>query len=284
MLRASHANSWYPTGGALTSMLTDAMSHVQITDSPGLVRAIIVPHAGYRHCVTTSLHAFAQVKPELYDRVFVLGPSHRTRIPCCTIADATRAESPYGEIPFDIETVNTLIKDFPHLFSRLDVKTSEIEHSLEMEFPLLKFIFQTKPFQMIPIMVGGIETEECREVAAALSKYADRRTLFVISSDFCHWGDKFNYTYLPKVPGQIFEKIERLDRLGAEKISTGDPSQFAAYIEETRNTICGRRPILIMMNLFPGMRAEWPHYSHSSDITSRNDSAVSYIAGVIRTD
>jgi AmmeMemoRadiSam system protein B len=284
MLRASHADSWYPTGSALTSMLTAAASKAQVSPSPGLIRAIVVPHAGYRYCVETSMYAFTQLRPELYDRVFVLGPSHSTRISCCTIADATSAESPFGPIPFDTKAAAALVTEHPRLFEKLDVRTAEIEHSLEMEFPLLKFIFQAKPFQIVPIMIGSIGPDKCREVAAALQKFVEPRTLFVISSDFCHWGDRFRFTFLPDVPGEVWQKIERLDRWATEKISTGDPSQFAAYLDETRNTICGRYAILIMMSLFPGSRIDWPHYSQSSNITSRRDSSVSYMAGVVRTD
>jgi AmmeMemoRadiSam system protein B len=284
MLRAAHADSWYPTGPALASMLADAASRVQAAPSAGLVRAIVVPHAGYRYCVQTSMHAFAQLRPELYDRVFVLGPSHSTPIACCTIADATSAESPLGPIPFDTDAVAALLAEHPKLFEKLDRRTAEIEHSLEMEFPLLKFVFQAAPFKIVPIMVGSIGPAKCCEVAAALKKFAEPRTLFVISSDFCHWGDRFRYTYLPEVPGEVWQKIERLDRWATERISTGDPAEFACYLDETRNTICGRHPILIMMHLFPGSRIEWPHYSQSSNITSRHDSSVSYMAGVLRTD
>lgn len=32
-----------------------------------------------------------------------------------------------------------------------------------------------------------------------LAKYADDpRTLFIVSSDFCHWGTRFNYTFTDK--------------------------------------------------------------------------------------
>jgi AmmeMemoRadiSam system protein B len=169
-------------------MLTQAMLSASFAESPGHLRAIVVPHAGYRHCIQTSVHAFAQVKPDLYDRVFVLGPSHRISIECCTIAEADRAETPFGEIPFDMPVVHGLVDRFPDLFAKLDAETAAIEHSLEMEFPLLKFVFKEKAFRMAPIMVGRIGFDKCREVAAALSPFADERTLFVISSDFCHWG------------------------------------------------------------------------------------------------
>jgi AmmeMemoRadiSam system protein B len=259
------------------------MSRIPTVQAPGLVRAIIVPHAGYTYCVETSLHAFAQVDPSLYDRVVVLGPSHRVPISCCTIADGTTAECCYGNIPFDMEMVEALVKNHRDMFVKLALREAEIEHSLEMEFPLLKFVFGDKPFKIVPIMVGSIGAAKSAQVAAALEPFADPRTLFVISSDFCHWGSRFGYQYLPNDPGAIYEKIERLDRMATEKISTGDPNQFAQYLEETKNTICGRWPITIMMNVFHGWTASWPRYSQSSNITSRNDSSVSYMAGVIRT-
>jgi AmmeMemoRadiSam system protein B len=265
-------------------MLNNALSGVKVTESPGLVRAIVSPHAGYEYCVATALHAYVQIKPDLYDCVFILGPSHGTRIPCCTIADATTAETPFGAIPFDTEAAQALVTEHPNLFSRLDIRTAEIEHSLEMEFLLLKFIFKTKPFKIVPIMVGSIGPDKCGEVASALARFVDPRTLFVISSDFCHWGDRFGYTYLPEGPGEVWQRIEQLDRNGMEQIATSDPATFAAYLDKTRNTICGRYPILIMLALFPGLRIDWPDYSQSSHITSRSDSSVSYAAGVGRTD
>ena len=284
MLGASHAGSWYPTGKALDKMLNSAMAEVRYKPEPGHVRAIIVPHAGYRFCVKTSLHAFAQLNPEDYDRVVVMGPSHRLAIDYCTIADARAAETPYGPIPFDTAMADELISKHPKMFKKLDIQTSENEHSLEMEFPLLKFIFKSKEFKIVPIMVGHVGPEKCRELAEALEPFYDKRTLLVISSDFCHWGERFRYQYLPDTPGEIYERIEALDREATVQIATGDPSKFADYLSKTHNTICGRFPILVMMNLIKGMHASFPHYSHSSNITSKYDSCVSYMAGVIRTD
>jgi AmmeMemoRadiSam system protein B len=283
MLRATHAGSWYPTGNPLTTLLRGNLEKITPATAPGLVRAIIVPHAGYTYCLETSLHAFAQVDPSLYDRVVVIGPSHQVPINCCTIANANTAECPLGNLPFDTAMVDTLINNHPNLFAKLALRQAELEHSLEMEFPILKFIFKEKPFTIVPIMVGSIGAEKSAEVAAALRPFADQRTLFVISSDFCHWGARFGFTYLPPGTGQVFERIEALDRMATEKISTGNPAQFAAYLEETKNTICGRWAITIAMNLWQGWTASWPRYSQSSNITSTSDSSVSYMAGVIRT-
>lgn len=45
------------------------------------------------------------------------------------------------------------------------------------------------------------------------AKYlADPQNLFVISSDFCHWGSRFRYTYYDKSAGPIWKSIEKLDK------------------------------------------------------------------------
>lgn len=38
--------------------------------------------------------------------------------------------------------------------------------------------------------------------------------LFVISSDFCHWGKRFRFTYYDKCHGEIHQSIEALDKQG----------------------------------------------------------------------
>lgn len=285
MLPATHMNSWYPSGRRLDQMLTEAYNEAKISNGKGLIKAIIVPHAGYVYCVRTSMHAFRNLDPSAYDRVFVLGPSHHIGMSYCTIANATSAESPYGEIPFDTDVCNKLTTTYPSLFKKLDIETASEEHSMEMEFPLLKFVFKDKPFKIVPIMVGQLSFEACQSTANAISQFVkDQRTLLVISSDFCHWGARFGYSYLPNVDGQVFEKIRNLDQEGGKMISSGDPKCFKDYLDSTRNTICGRNAILIMMFIFQGKHAEFLNYSQSSQITSKNDSSVSYYSAIIRDE
>lgn len=285
ILPASHMDSWYPSGPRLDKLLQDAYHKVPSHDNvSGHVRSIIVPHAGYTYCVETSMHAFAQINPNEFDRVIVMGPSHRMFIPCCTIADADFAESPYGNIPFDVEACQNLVNNYPKLFSFLSPDKASIEHSMEMEFPLLKFIFKEKPFKIIPIMIGSIEPSKCAQVAEALSPLLTPSTLFVVSSDFCHWGDRFGFTGLANIDGEIWQKIEKLDWMATETIATGNPEKFAKYIKETRNTICGKNAILVMMNAIKNYKAEFPAYSQSSHCQSMHDSSVSYMTAVIRTE
>ena len=229
------------------------------------------------------MNAFVSIDPTLYKHVIVLGPSHHLPINYCTIAAANRAETPYGEIPFYEKAVQEIFERGADVFRLLDCDTAAEEHSLEMEFPLLKFVFREEDFDIVPIMVGSLSLKQCERVAEVLKVYAeDPETLFVISSDFCHWGARFGFTYLPSGKGEIHERIEEMDRAGADQIATGNPQNFYKYLKETGNTICGRNAILIMMYMFPELKATFPAYSQSSRITSRRDSSVSYMAGIIR--
>jgi MEMO1 family protein len=80
----------------------------------------------------------------------------------------------------------------------------EEEHSLEMHLPYIhkmlslahpdKDVSQYPP--LVPIMVGSTSSATERAFGALLAPYlADPENAFVISSDFCHWGLRFGYTY-----------------------------------------------------------------------------------------
>lgn len=65
----------------------------------------------------------------------------------------------------------------------------------------------------MPILVGSLcpDREAC--YGRIFANYlGDPQNLFVISSDFCHWGQRFRYTYYDRSHGNIYQSIERLDR------------------------------------------------------------------------
>jgi MEMO1 family protein len=61
--------------------------------------------------------------------------------------------------------------------------------------------------------VGSLSAESEKEYGEILAPFlADPQNLFVISSDFCHWGQRFRYTYVDKTCNQIHKSIEKLDK------------------------------------------------------------------------
>ena len=147
-------------------------------------------------------------------------------------------------------------------FNKLNKRTEEDEHSLEMHLPFIKKALGDQDFKLVPIMVGEIDGQEEYFGKLLAPYFDDESTLFVISSDFCHWGSRFKvlsinilqnnsfqYTYYNKDDGEIHESIEKLDKRGMALIEKHDAKGFEDYLSETDNTICGRNPIMVLLNV-----------------------------------
>lgn len=89
-----------------------------------------------------------------------------------------------------------------------------------------------------------------KELGESFAKLLEQPENFmVISSDFCHWGKRFRYTYYDPESGPIYKSIQKLDTLGMDAISSLDPDVYWNYQKKYKNTICGRNPISILLNV-----------------------------------
>ena len=104
-------------------------------------------------------------------------------------------------------------------------QVDEEEHSLEMHLPYIATVMEGHPFTLVwvsfssffrvkvPILVGNLSNKAEAEYGALLRPYLeDEHTLFVISSDFCHWGKRYRYQHTDPTCKHIYQGIEKLDR------------------------------------------------------------------------
>lgn len=147
-----------------------------------------------------------------------------------------------GNIRIDTATVEKLENAKGSVnFDRIAPKYEENEHSLEMHCPYIRKIFKDKDISMVPLMVGDIPKDKFPDYARELLPlFMDERTLFIVSSDFCHWGERFDFMWKYKDEPKIYKGIERLDKEGMSKIESQKREDFEKYLNETKNTICGR--------------------------------------------
>lgn len=69
-------------------------------------------------------------------------------------------------------------------------------------------------FTIVPVLVGSLNPEREAAYGRIFARYlAEPQNLFVISSDFCHWGQRFRYTYYEQSWGDIYQSITTLDRM-----------------------------------------------------------------------
>ena len=224
----------------------------------------------------------------------------------------TSLETPLGSLRVDTKGVSPLTAASDLIasgsISPLRKDTDIAEHSLEMHMPYLRHVFRRHDVCVVPIAVGVLRNSgACADALAEL--LSDASTAAVISSDFCHWGLRFRYTRY-QAPGTraisldtqtppsvyakypIFKSIADLDQdaLRVIAIEDGDAQQaaedFADYIHDTRNTICGRSPILLLLHTLARMDTKYScklmRYEQSGTCRSAADSSVSYASVVIQ--
>lgn len=286
---SSKYEGWYNNDpAALAKEIGGYLSRANKEENSQFLKSIIVPHAGYRFCGNTAANAFINIDPNKYSRLVVLGPSHHASFEGCGLSPFSIFETPFGDIPMDLETKENLLnKRGSHFFTlpqSIDIK----EHSIEMEMPFLKYIFGDKKLKVLPIMVGNTDLNINREIGSYLYPlYEDPETLFVISSDFCHWGKNFEYTFYNKNFSNIWESIQDLDKQALDIIGEMDSEKFDKYFKKTKNTICGRNPISIILTMIEKYRAKnkdkkvsflTTDYSQSNKVKSFDVSSVSYAA------
>ncbi|KAJ3400036.1 hypothetical protein HDU80_007335 [Chytriomyces hyalinus] len=225
---ASHAGTWYSKDSKTLSDMLDKWLYEAAMDgtgpkSKGPIRAVIAPHAGLSYSGKTAAFAYAGVDPDAVSRVFVLGPSHHVYLDGCALSRCSVYETPLGDMNVDAASV-ALLKA-TGLFGDMDLAVDEEEHSIEMHLPFIHKVMARKtngPFQIVPILVGSLSPAKQALYGRILAPYlAASDSLFVVSSDFCHWGSRFRYTpHDPQTP--IFKHIEDLDRTGMDLIENLD--------------------------------------------------------------
>ncbi|CAI5535420.1 unnamed protein product [Closterium sp. Naga37s-1] len=213
------------------------------------VRAVIAPHAGFRYSGRCAAYAFAHMHAPSIRRIFLLGPSHHHYTRKCVLPRSTSFHTPLGALPIDMQVVEELkaTGEFEEMGRHVD----EAEHSLEMHAPFLAHMCKDHNVSLVPIMVGSLDAAAEARYGSILSRYfSDSSNFFSISSDFCHWGSRFRFTPYDKAHGPIHKAIEAMDREGMAAIEGGGAKAFRDYIERTGNTVCGRHPIGVLLQVW----------------------------------
>ncbi|KAL4441218.1 hypothetical protein ABPG77_011455 [Micractinium sp. CCAP 211/92] len=280
---ATHAGTWYSSQGSqLQKQLDQWLKEAESIEGQH-ARAIIAPHAGYRYSGHVAAFAYKQIDPSRVRRVFLLGPSHHFYSKHCLLSPAEEYATPLGSARIDAEVYAELRATGK--FREMDAAADEAEHSLELHLPYIVHVMRGHPFSLVPIVVGAVSGEAEAAYGRLLAPYlADPSNLFVISSDFCHWGRRFGYTYYEPERGPIHASVEWLDRQGMSLIEAQDAQGFAAYLKRYGNTICGRHPTAVLLHALAAcpqrFELRFRKYDQSHRCTDTQDSSVSYAAAV----
>jgi MEMO1 family protein len=276
---AAVAGAWYPGDGkTLGSYLDALLAKAHRAPDEGRVRALIAPHAGYMYSGAAAAEGYAALRGAQYRRVLVLGPSHFAGFHGLSIADVEAYQTPLGNIPLDREAVaalrrSPLVRAHPWAHLR--------EHSIEMQLPFLQRVL-APGWRLVPVLVGDLDSPDYPTAAALLRPLLEPSTLVVVSSDFTHYGPRFDYQPFP-VDHDIAAHLERLDKGALAPILAKDSYSFIAYQRATGITVCGYRPIALLLRLLPATAVgRLRTYATSGALTGGYDNSVSYMTVLFR--
>ena len=138
------AGSFYPGDPAslrddLAKCLAVPPALTSVPAPSGLLKAIIVPHAGFIYSGGTAGKAYALLAPLAgrIRRVVLLGPCHRVSVRGLAAPTVKAFATPLGDIELDRAAIDGLA-DLPQVVAS-DVAHAR-EHSLEVQLPFLQTV------------------------------------------------------------------------------------------------------------------------------------------------
>jgi AmmeMemoRadiSam system protein B len=271
--RSTIAGTWYPAAADVLRETIDGwLNRISVRGAPP--GAAIVPHAGYQYSGAVAAAAYAHWQNAPVDRVIVLAPSHRGAFRGVAVPDADAFETPLGTVAID-PAVRDLTRG-PLI--RTNSSPFDGEHALEIQLPFLQRVLPQVP--IIPLLLGYLDETDDDVLAAALETIHTRSTVTVVSSDFTHYGRRFDYQPFPADDAaHVSERLRALDQGAIEPILAGDASGFRQYVGDTGITVCGRGPIGAFLTWARcRYRGELVAYQTSLDLTGDYEHSVSYAA------
>lgn len=270
------AGSWYEASPTrLSAQLDQLVEKAEQTTLPAY--GAVLPHAGHAFS-GQGIAPFFRNAARGATHLCILAPSHYTFVPVGNLgyASFTEYETPLGPVtafskPFEGKEV----------FVPMD-KAIAVEHSAEMFLPFIKrFLPQVvTTILLVPrIKNEGHITRFADAVEKALSSFDPRRVLFIASSDFTHYGDRFDFTpFGTRDIGDVLSKTAALDRKYADLLARHERAKVLAEREKDQPSICGLDPALLLSALTErrGLRGTFASYYTSCDVIGPSGDFVCY--------
>lgn len=276
---AGLAGRWYPgEAGSLRAEIESLLGRVRLGIKER-TQAIVVPHAGYMYSGKAAAHAYALVQGQPFRRVLILAPSHYVGFRGAVTLAWDGFRTPLGLVSIDKDAVRELLGR--ELIVE-DAAPFGPEHSLEIQLPFLQVVLPGVP--VVPVLIGFLSREDVVRLAVTLQPWEESETLVVVSSDFTHYGARFDYLPFPaRDAASVRARLHELDGGAFAALCAGDVDALDRYIEQTGVTICGRYPLLTFLGMHRRRtEGQLLCYYTSLEVTGDYEHVVSYAAVAFR--
>ena len=259
------AGRFYPANPEELTALVRECAKPQPNAKPQLVKACLMPHAGYVFSGHVAGAVFSRIV--LQQRIVILGVRHFPRGESLAINTSGAWRTPLGDAPIDEALAAALKKDCPIL--REDRVAHATEHSLEVQLPFLQVL--SAGFSFVPIALGTVRFEDLIAVGEALGRVlaANPEVLLLTTSDLNHYET---------------DATTRLkDKKAIDQILALNPRGLYDVCRNEDISMCGLGPAVAMLTALRALaakHAELIRYATSADVSGDTSSVVGY-AGFI---
>jgi len=248
------AGRYYPEKPrALISMLQDMFQKVEWSQKKIRPLGILLPHAAYRYSGVVSMSVLKSI--EIPENIIILAPNHSGLGEDVSIISEGRFVTPIGDVPVNTDISKMIIKNIPQVIE--DHKPHIIEHSIEVQLPILKYM--RNDIKIVPILMKRMLDENLNRIIAKFKEFVSQNpvycTLFLSTSDLSHYENN--------------DETARRDRLLLKYIESMDVSGLKGCMEGEKISMCGFEPTALNMEICKSLGA-------SGGILRRYDTSSAY--------
>lgn len=247
---AMFAGKFYPDDeDKLQKDIEDYLDKAQPKNDKRKLRALIVPHAGYKYSAPVAAYAYKVLKEYSVEKIIILGLSHNMAFPGLGLSNFSHWRTPLGLI----RSINISENFQNDMYIRLLNESHLYEHSIEVQLPFIQSVQEDA--NIIPISTG--RSNDIKDLAKSLKTVIDNDTILIVSSDLSHY---LSYEDANERDKETIEKILKL-----KSDIKGDEACGAVGIN-----------ILIELAKLSDWEPELLDYRNSGDTSGDKDKVVGY--------
>ena len=242
----------------------------------------IVPHAGWVFSGETALTVLQAIESRRRPGTFVLfGACHRPIAGNALFPEGVW-RTPLGEVPVDARLADEILARAGAAdLLKADPQAHEAEHSLEVQLPLLQYLFPD--VQIVPILApGNGDTVALGKVVGEVIRDRRADAVCIGSSDLTHYGPSYGFTPQGLGEAAIRWVRDENDRRMLHLMETLDAEQVVPEARDHMNA-CGAGAIAATMAAARILGATAGHvvrYTTSFDVMRNKMARTDYGAAV----
>lgn len=178
---ASAAGKFYPLDPYELMNIIENSIKANVINSEKSPKALLVPHSNYSLTSKILGKAYGVLARYKYDEIFVLGPSHFSKLDKLIFADYRIWQTPLGQVETSKRVSMIAHSDdhSSHDILGINNEPHSGEHSVEIHLPYLRFLFGEQ-FKLIPALVGDCSP---RIGANYFIQLMDKNDLLIVSGE-----------------------------------------------------------------------------------------------------